>query len=209
MVHAAASTPACPIDSVQCLCRIFPEQSLHRDARGMTPLLLACEAKSTRKEGSDDGTSNGNKTPSEEEDETTPSNQTESQSRTGTTTREDSGRVNNNNGNSSSRSDGSVIAILLQWDETAAQIPDSQGWFPLAHAIRSDKAAHEINMLLAAHPDALDHRVTFHDGAHYPMFFLAALHSQDLDVVYSITRMDRHFQEAVRETVEREEDNAR
>ena len=212
MVHAAVSTQACPLDSIRCLCRMFPEQAHNRDSRGMTPLLLACEVRTSRRETSDDGTSNGNQTSTEGEDqEATTSNNTESQSRTATTNREDSGgdgdggrpnaAANTSTGNSASgRSEGSVISILLEWDKTAAEVPDLQGRYPLAHAIRSDKPAHAIKMLLGAHPDALEFRANFDDegGPAYPMFFLAALYSQDIDVVYQITRMDPHFQETVR-----------
>ena len=66
----------------------------------------------------------------------------------------------------------------------------------MAHAVYTNKPSDVILKLLETHPDAIDQRVTF-DGFPCPMYVLAAMKSQHLDVVYSITRVDPHFQEAV------------
>jgi len=43
IVHAAASCPACPVDVLTFLCRMFPSQAVRYNSSGCTPLLLACQ----------------------------------------------------------------------------------------------------------------------------------------------------------------------
>jgi hypothetical protein len=78
-----------------------------------------------------------------------------------------------------------LISVLLEWNPRAVRCRDSDGRFlPVARALKSRKPFAIISALLDLYPESLQEVDV--DGFH--MFELAAVHSPDLDTVYTILR---------------------
>ena len=193
VIHAAAACPACPREVLKFLCRLFPShQMVCCNERGYSPLLLATLSEERVDPSDWDEIEDGFRGHVEAFVEGTLL----------TTEKEVSASkellqlplhpvyadiIHQVAPNSSGReSDETIIEILLQWNRQSAGYIDHQGRFPLAHALVSGKSFPSVRSLMAAYPRA----VTCRDkptGLY--LFQLAAMHSSDLDTIYSVTRM--------------------
>jgi len=191
--HAAAACPACPREVLKFLCRLFPSrQMVCFNDRGYSPLLLATLSEERVDPSDWDEIEDGFRGYVEAFVEGTLL----------TADKEVSASkellqlpprpiytdiIHQAAQNPSVReSDESIIEILLQWNRRSAGYIDHQGRFPLAHALVSGKSFHSVQSLMAAYPRA----VTCRDkptGLY--SFQLAAMHSSDLNTIYSVTRM--------------------
>lgn len=196
LVHAAASTPTCPREVLRFLCRLFPTQALSYNEQGFTPLLLAVQADEVSDPTQWSENEDGFRQPVEaaegqlqnESDANVPDNFM--QLETG-----DSCFVEHLiNGSTSqdcetcesSRSrQESVVDVLLEWSPISATYADKEGRLPLAVALRSGRSWKTIRRLISGCPRALEYRDV---PSGFFMYQIAAVHSPDLDTVFSIVR---------------------
>jgi hypothetical protein len=182
-VYAAAATPSCPREVLRFLCRMFPNKALEYNSKGFTPLLLACQVPEMDEPQKWDENEDGFREHVEvaegelqNEDQAVPEEVT--------LMRGDICFLQQLT-DSSSESEESVIDVLLTWSPRSIIYADRDGRVPLAHAIVSGKSLRSIRRLIAACPRALECRDL---PSRFYMFQLAAMHSPDLDTVYTMVR---------------------
>lgn len=168
IVHAASAVD-CPRPVVKIAARIFSHQLALRDAKGLTPLLVAAGAPIFKaRDLSDDGylfedVVHGDESGGSDDEE------------------------------ESSDSQSSVIEILLQANQghaaAAACLPDSRGRLPLHVALESDKKWNQgVCQLVEVHPDGLAHFDKTNNL--YPFMLAAEGDRSDLNTVYEVLRFN-------------------
>lgn len=175
LLHAATATPPCPRDVLRFLCRHFGEQALQYDRQGMTPLVIASKADVMLEPSFDESAEGFDDEPTNDDDDGSVLLNLEDlalQSEAGETGEEGEPE--------------SVLNIILDCNPKAASYGDGEGRLPLAHAISTGKCWNAgVKQLIDACPRALECRDM---STRLHMFQLAAIHSPELDTVYSMVR---------------------
>jgi ankyrin repeat protein len=193
LVHAAASTPACPRQVLAFLCRMFPAQALQLDHQGHTPLQLAVRApvliEPTDWDEWEDGFG-------EQRDLPTGELQIESQVLSQSQVANPSADVDflqqlqstksaESELESSAQENRAVVQILLEWSPKSVLVRDAQGRLPLTSALAAGQCFETVRTLIAAYPAALSESDPVTRLGHMEV---AALHSPDLSSVYALIR---------------------
>lgn len=213
MVYAAASTLACPRETLQFLCRAFPHAALQYDKGGYTPLLLATRAAEMEEPVNWDEHEDGYRDLSEPsstislriEERTFPAEaalsigdadflrrqvmDVESVERRfaagARRVENDENYVEDYLASDKLSSKPSVLEILLEWSPASASCTDQEGRLPLVHALLAGKSWTSLRKLVAACPRALETRDV--SSGLFP-FQLAATYAPDLSTIYNMVR---------------------
>ena len=190
LVHAAASTPACPREVLSFLCRLFPEQATQLDEQGYTPLQLAVRstvlAEPKHWNESEDGYL----------EEIQPSHdgklEKDQDSASQGEANGDANAVSENEETTEEkRAEKSVLDIILEWNPKAVTVRDSQGRLPITNALVTGQRWEMIRALMDAYPISIEEIDPVTRFSHSQV---AAMYSNDIDSIFALIRaMPEHI----------------
>ena len=171
-LHAAAATPARPIELLETMLRFYPEQAVAYDTNGMTPLLYACVVSTPPPPPPVIPTTTRTDPPPQDNDD-------------------------DNDKNDDKKKNAIGVLVVGKGGRVAASMPCRRnGRLPLMYALESSRRwSHDgVEALVRANPKATDCRDVV--TGLYPFQLAAAALQPDLETIYQLVRGNpQHLQQ--------------
>eukprot|EP00977_Amphora_coffeiformis_P028064 scaffold34685_cov183-Amphora_coffeaeformis.AAC.44 len=191
LVHAAASTPACPRDVLSFLCRLFPEQALQHDEQGCTPLQLVVRSAVLDEPKHWNESEDGYREPVE------PSHNTKTQKGQDEVAVPVAESVEETESQEAKKDDEdqdaekSALDILLEWNPKSINVRDLQGRLPLTNALVTGQGWEMARTLMDACPSSMEELDPVTGFSHSQV---AAVYSSDINSIFALVRaMPEHI----------------